>query len=276
VTRSSTPGAARSLVEQLDLDAAGAGIAAAHGGGKARGYGGHTAALALRAAYATVAEPLVVRQVGIEYLRPAEVQVPLHFDVTVLRDGRTTAHRLVRAEQDGRAVAVATIRFHRPAPRPADYHAHVPLGPDPERLDPGRSGPLDVRSTPHPDDPARQGTWIRPSERPLPGDARLHEAVLLYCTDVTVLWPALRIHGLDPAVHRHSSLGTVSHGVWFHRRTRVDEWLYYEQQTRSTSDGLCHAQSEVVAADGRLVASVVQTGVLTLPPDHEPQHEEGR
>jgi acyl-CoA thioesterase len=70
-------------------------------GGRSRGFGGHVAAVALAAAYATVAQGLSVHHVHVEFLRPAFTGRPLRADVGSFGDGRTIGRRFVEVAQDG-------------------------------------------------------------------------------------------------------------------------------------------------------------------------------
>jgi acyl-CoA thioesterase-2 len=52
--------------------------------------------------------------------------------------------------------------------------------------------------------------------------------------------------------------------MWWHRFSRVDEWLLYVQES-PTSAGACGlARGDVWTSDGRHVVSVVQEGLLRV------------
>ena len=52
--------------------------------------------------------------------------------------------------------------------------------------------------------------------------------------------------------------------MWFHRPFRADEWLLYDTDSPSASGALGIARGKIFSADGRLVVSVVQEGLLRL------------
>jgi acyl-CoA thioesterase len=98
----------------------------------------------------------------------------------------------------------------------------MPQGP---RNGTAEAGPLPVETetVSDPSDPSRQRAWIRSRERPLPADPRLHEAALLLMSDLTLLWPALLVHGFGRAEHRHTALVPLTLTMWFHRRAPADD-----------------------------------------------------
>jgi acyl-CoA thioesterase-2 len=52
--------------------------------------------------------------------------------------------------------------------------------------------------------------------------------------------------------------------MWFHRSFRADWWLLYAQESPIASGGRVFARGEVFTADGDLVVSVVQEGLIRI------------
>ena len=69
--------------------------------------------------------------------------------------------------------------------------------------------------------------------------------------DITLASPGMQAASLD-------------HAIWFHRPFRADEWWLYDQVSPSASGGRGLALAGVFAADGRLVATVAQEGLIRL------------
>jgi acyl-CoA thioesterase-2 len=111
-----------------------------------------------------------------------------------------------------------------------------------------------------PREQARHRVWIRAAAR-LPDDRVLHDAMLAYMSDVSLLHPVLVRHGvsftLDPIMG-----ASLDHALWFHRDFRADEWLLYDAQSPSASGARGLAFGRVFSADGALVASVAQEGLV--------------
>ncbi|QTI70920.1 acyl-CoA thioesterase [Gordonia polyisoprenivorans] len=226
----------------------------------ARGFGGHVGALALVAAYDAVPEAMTVRYAHIEYIGAAPLDVLPRFAVRSLQDGRTVARRFVEVTHGERLVAVATVAFHHRDAAGPEYQTVMPQAGSPQEAAIEISRPrVLIRA-----DEAGEGrflTWMRPEILPVADEPRLHEALLLYLSDLGILWPTLSVHGHDLGL-RKRALGTVAHSVWFHRRPRVDDWLLFEHTTPSTSSGLGHGEARIFARDGVLLATATQTGLL--------------
>jgi acyl-CoA thioesterase-2 len=244
-------------------DGVGAGIVPPTGGQPSRGFGGHVAALALVAAYQTVADGLSIHHLHVEFLRPARIGEPVTLDVRRFEDGRTIARRQVDVSQAGEpplATMVCTFNLRR-SDGP-DFQIPMPVVPRPEAVPVTRTDPVEVRRHGDSEDPARQVVWMRPAGRPIDAEQSLHDGVLLFMADYMILWPTLRVHGFDPEANRHVALGTVANTMWFHRAARADQWFLYDQRTPSTSTGLGHGEGRIFTRDGGLVASATQVGLL--------------
>jgi acyl-CoA thioesterase-2 len=53
--------------------------------------------------------------------------------------------------------------------------------------------------------------------------------------------------------------------MWFHRPARADQWLLYAQHSPSAQGGRGLGIGRMFTADGTLVATVAQEGMLRLP-----------
>jgi acyl-CoA thioesterase-2 len=111
-----------------------------------------------------------------------------------------------------------------------------------------------------PDHPALARVWLRAAGR-LPDEPLLHASVLTYASDLTLLGASLVPHGTfigAPGLQTAS----LDHAMWFHREFRADEWLLYDQVSPSASGGRGLATGRMFTRDGRLIASVVQEGLI--------------
>jgi acyl-CoA thioesterase-2 len=108
--------------------------------------------------------------------------------------------------------------------------------------------------------PPMQQIWMRANGE-LPDDPKLHQSVLAYASDFTLLDTALIAHGkllFDVDIQ----LASLDHALWFHRPFRADEWLLYVQDSPSASGARGFCRGSFFARDGRLVASAVQEGLM--------------
>ena len=59
-------------------------------------------------------------------------------------------------------------------------------------------------------------------------------------------------------------MASLDHAVWFHRPVRMDEWVLYDTTSPSASGARGLAIGSLFAADGPMLATVVQEGLLRL------------
>ena len=107
-----------------------------------------------------------------------------------------------------------------------------------------------------------QYTWMR-ANGTLPDDPKLHQCVLAYASDFTLLDTALVPHGkllFDTDIQ----LASLDHAMWFHRPFRADEWLLYAQDSPAASGARGFCRGSIYTRDGVLVASAAQEGLIRL------------
>jgi acyl-CoA thioesterase-2 len=104
--------------------------------------------------------------------------------------------------------------------------------------------------------------WLRASQT-LPDDPLLHVCAVTYASDLTLLDAVLLGSGL--AWDERTVTGaSLDHAMWFHGPFRADEWLLYVQESPAASGARGLARGQVFRRDGRLVASVVQEGLIRV------------
>jgi acyl-CoA thioesterase-2 len=105
-----------------------------------------------------------------------------------------------------------------------------------------------------------QMVWMRASG-PLPDALPLHQCVLAYASDFTLLDTALIAHG-RLMFDRDLQLASLDHALWLHRPFRADDWLLYAQTSPSGHGARGFCRGSVFTRDGLLVASVAQEGLM--------------
>jgi acyl-CoA thioesterase-2 len=249
-----------------------------------RVFGGQVAGQALVAAARTVEPSRPVHSLHAYFLRPGDPRVPIIYDVDRIRDGRSFTTRRVVAIQHGQPIFNLSASFHVHE-EGLDHRDAMPEGvPDPEtlptfqeRMKPWaekmgdwytRPRPIDVRhvdaprrADPRPR-PAAQRVWFR-ADGKLPDDPMVHDVVVAYASDMTLLDTIYLPHGLmwdDEGVMGAS----LDHAMWFHRTFRADEWLLYDQHSPSAHGARGLATGSIFRADGALAVSVVQEGLVRV------------
>lgn len=254
-------------------------------------YGGQVLAQALVAAQRTV-DPVgltrPVHSMHAYFLRAGDDTEPITFGVERLRDGQSFTARRVHAIQFDRPILTMAASFQLPATG-LDHAEPMPDGVPPPQSLPTlteryagltgdavrrwlRERPMDLRHVGAPSyveaGPDREPclrVWMR-SQEPIPAELdtpALHAAVLAYASDYSVLEPILRRHGrsfADPAL----TMASLDHAMWFHRPARVDGWLLNDLSSPSAQGARGLGQSRIYTADGVLVASVAQEGMIRV------------
>ena len=247
-------------------------------------FGGQVAAQSLVAAARTV-EDLRAHSLHGYFLRPGDPAVPVVFTVDRIRDGRSFTTRHVVARQKGRAIFNMSVSF-QVEEASYEHQLEMPDAPPPEalptwsewvskvidRLPPEvrtwapRPRPIDMRFVQLPTflggNPER-GTslvWFRVA-RPLPDDPFLHQCLLTYASDMSLLDNIVKPHGrsgpLGPLM-----IASLDHALWFHKTLHVDDWLLYVQDSPAASGGRGFARGTLFTRSGELVASVAQEGLM--------------
>jgi acyl-CoA thioesterase-2 len=252
-----------------------------------RVFGGQVAGQALVAAGRTVPPDRPVHSLHAYFIRPGDPSIPLVYTVDRTRDGRSFTTRRVAAIQHGRTIFTLSASFHHA--EPGFEHAEpMPQAPPPEQIernadrwaraiggdhprlnlspfDLRSAGPLSVEAE---RDPALKTTknlvWLK-VDGDLPDDPLLHVCLMTYVSDMTLLDTVLLAHGVSWADGRTTG-ASLDHAMWFHRSFRADRWLLYAQETPTAYGGRGLARGEVFTADGQLVVSVMQEGLIRTAP----------
>jgi acyl-CoA thioesterase-2 len=211
--------------------------------------------------------------------------VPIIYEVDRIRDGRSFTTRRVVAIQHGHAIFSMSVSFHveepglshqfemPDVPRPEDLPSEAefkekvwPLMPEAVRRYYERERPIELRPVEYkryigeaPQD-GRFHVWVRATGR-LPDEPAIHQCVLAYASDMTLLDAALIAHGRT-VFSDDIMAASLDHALWFHRPFRADEWLLYAQDSPSLAGSRGFARGLIFSSDGRLVASVAQEGLL--------------
>jgi acyl-CoA thioesterase-2 len=250
-----------------------------------RVFGGQVAGQALVAAGRTVPPDRQVHSLHAYFIRGGDPSIPIVYEVDPIRDGRSFTTRRVVAIQRGKAIFSLSASFQ--VAEPGIEHADaMPEVPDPDslptygelmentggKLAPERRipRPIDIRYITEPawvsresgPREARNQVWMKADGR-LPDDPLLHVCVLAYASDMTLLDAPLARHGVYWWLDNVKG-ASLDHAMWFHRPFRADEWVLYDCESPSASNARGLATGRFFAQDGRLIATVVQEGLLRI------------
>ncbi|MDP3591569.1 acyl-CoA thioesterase II [Phenylobacterium sp.] len=256
--------------------------------GPGRIFGGQVIAQSLLAAYETV-EDRICHSLHCYFIRPGDPRIPILFEVDRSRDGGTFTTRRVIAVQNGKQIFNLAASF-QVAEEGFEHQAPMPDVPGPEtyaaeadaqkakmlenaseemRRMMNRPRPIEMLGRdnygfgrkPKPGEP-KSDTWMR-AVAPIGDEARMHQVILAYASDMNLLSTAMRPHGVawqTPGLQSAS----LDHAMWFHKPSNFNDWHLYTQDSPSASGGRGFVRGAIYDAKGELVASVAQEGLMRL------------
>jgi acyl-CoA thioesterase-2 len=213
--------------------------------------------------------------------------VPIIYEVDRIRDGRSFTTRRVVAIQHGHAIFSMSVSFHGDEPG-LTHQATMPDVPGPDALPDDaelrksvlarmpepvrryyeRERPIELRPVEvdrYLGKKIADGkfhVWMRAVER-LPDEPAIHQCVLAYASDMSLLDTALAPHGRS--LFEKDFMGaSLDHALWLHRPFRADEWLLYAQESPNLNGSRGFSRGLIYRRDGVLVANVTQEGLVRL------------
>jgi acyl-CoA thioesterase-2 len=249
-------------------------------------FGGQVLGQALSAAHKTV-DGRVAHSLHAYFLRRGDMNAPIIYDVDRARDGGSFSNRRVVAIQHGRPILNMAASFQSPEDG-LEHCAQMPDVPPPDGLkdltavaaDISDKIPMKLRrfmtkERPfefRPVDPlsfdsrkklpASKSVWIRAVDR-LPDNRALHQNLLAYVSDFELLATSTLPHGLS-FTRGNVIMASLDHALWFHQDFRMDDWLLYSMDSPNASGARGFARGQLFTAQGQLVASTTQEGLVRV------------
>lgn len=249
-------------------------------------FGGQVIAQSLLAAYQTV-EDRACHSLHCYFIRPGDPSIPIIFEVDRSRDGGSFTTRRVVAIQHGQQIFNLAASF-QVAEKGFEHQSDMPQAPSPDEVEAdiaverrllkdlspeARASvyewPIEMRTVGGPDlahpqaGSAGQRVWFRAKD-PIPSDPHMHQVILAYASDMSLLSTSSRPHGVSWRTPGFQP-ASLDHAMWFHQPTDFNAWHLFDQQSPSASGGrgfnLCHIYR---ASDRALVASCAQEGLIRM------------
>ena len=241
-------------------------------------YGGLVIAQSLCAAMKTIdTEGHNIHSLHAYFILGGDPNEPVRYEVDRLRNGRSFSTRRVVARQSGGAILNLSCSFQRDEEGPDISTSAIPKGlkspEESKKIDWGIG--VDARLEHESTEPASHRVWTKYTG-PLGDTTEEHLAALAYLSDTNPMDAIVTAHPAHSLVADESSeltwddvymAASLDHAVWFHRAVRADQWLLFDlapQQIKGTR-GL--ATGDVFTADGELVATVAQQGLIRVRPE---------
>ena len=250
-----------------------------------RVFGGQVLAQALHAAYQTVPKDRFAHSLHGYFILGGNLDLPITYEVDIIRDGKSFTTRRVVAFQEGRAIFNMSASFQL-VQSGVDHQFSMPnyippekLLSDLEQLEVQNTDPeaynrfkkikpeviefRPVEKLTLRDDvnaPAESNYWFR-SKESTPFGLDLQHQLLAYISDYGLLRTATLPHkkelGQGPTFYT-----SIDHAIWFHRPFSLEEWLLYAMDSPSASSSRGFSRGTIFDRDGLLVASTAQEGLI--------------
>lgn len=254
-----------------------------------RVFGGQVAGQALVAAGRTVEAERATHSLHAYFLRPGDPTIPILYQVDRTRDGRSFATRRVTAIQHGKPIFALSASFVAPD-EGIDRGDVMPEVPPPlevptvlERIEKygsslsnediawmHRERAIEMRhidQREYLDNENKEPVnliWIRTADPIESAEPLLHQCLIAYASDMTLIDTAMRPHLEALKASTNVQIASLDHAMWFHRPCRADEWLLYAQESPSLSSSRAFTTAKLYRENGELVVSVAQEGLMRI------------
>ncbi|MGB5369425.1 MAG: acyl-CoA thioesterase II [Flavobacteriaceae bacterium] len=251
-----------------------------------RVFGGQVLAQSLHAAYRTVPEDRFAHSMHGYFILGGNLEVPITYEVDIIRDGGSFTTRRVVARQNGKAIFTMGASFQIKESG-VDHQITMPNLLLPEKLSTSLeqieeikdidnkayqrlkmvlpevfefksieriSSQLVKNSTPF------NHLWMRTKDK-LVADLPLQQQLLAYVSDYNILTTATLPHR-EQLNKGKTFYASIDHAIWFHREFDIQDWLLYTMDSPSASNARGFSRGSIFDRKGALVASVAQEGLM--------------
>ena len=249
-----------------------------------RVFGGQVLAQSLHAAYQTVEAGRAVHSLHSYFLLSGDLSLPIIYNVERVRDGGSFSTRRVVAVQKGRPIFILSASFQKEQAG-LDHQIDMPDVPPPHELltdvelieslkdtlpethrrytipRPMEFRPVETFDLVNPQSAVPfQHIWIK-AKGDFVTPLSMHHQILSYISDFNLLLTAMLPHR-STTTFEEVFFASLDHAMWFHRPFRTDEWLLFAMDSPSASNERGFTRGNFFTEDGKLVASVVQEGLI--------------
>ena len=250
-----------------------------------RVFGGQVLAQSLNAAYQTVPDDRFAHSLHGYFILGGNLDLPISYEVDIIRDGKSFTTRRVVAFQERRAIFNMSASFQL-LQKGVDHQNSMPnyippekLLSDLEQLEMQKTDPevferfkkikpdviefRPVEKLSLRDDlnaPAESNYWFR-SKESTRFEIALQHQLLAYISDYGLLRTATLPHKKELS-QGPTFYTSLDHAMWFHRSFSLDQWLLYAMDSPSASNSRGFSRGSIFDREGLLVASAAQEGLI--------------
>ncbi|QLB12894.1 acyl-CoA thioesterase-2 [Bisgaardia hudsonensis] len=252
-------------------------------------FGGQVIAQALSAAIQVVPKERKLHSCHAYFLSAGDSQLPIIYDVQILREGRSFTAVRVNAIQHNQSLCHITISFqleengfeHQSmmpnVGQPEDFISEKTIInklasyiPETIRDKFTAERPFNIHSkyinNPFQGSelPPEQYVWFKANGK-APLDQAIQQCLLAYFSDFHILLTALHPHqkGL---LEQGMKVATIDHSIWFHRSLDLNNWLLYAIESNNAFGARGLSRGQLFDQQGRLIATTQQEGLIRYTP----------
>ena len=250
-------------------------------------FGGQVLAQAIHAASRTITNGRVLHSMHSYFLEAGKLDLPISYNVSIVRDGGSFSVRRVTAHQNETTIFILSASFHK---EETGYSHQIDLNKDikpPEELLSWTDiynqfkdflpkhvksfleieRPVEFKPTviPNPLEPKNlqpfSDVWFK-----LKGDVSTlnlatKQEILTYVSDYNILVSALNPHA-SVAHWGNTQTASLDHSMWYFRDFDFNDWLLFSMESPSASNARGFARGHIYTRKGELIASVAQEGLM--------------
>lgn len=250
-----------------------------------RTYGGQFLGHLIMAAGKSLKFPLPIQSIAAHFIRGGDVDSPIRYEVTKLREQKKIANILVTAKQKDQVLCTGLIGFMPQNEERIEHSIPMPQVPsasevpdlshwlegyeqslslfvkEPKRVDWRYVNPPSWVQRTRGEFLDYNQVWIKGMGE-LPEDPLIHSAVLAYASDTTIIDSVLTRNKISWGVERIITF-TVNHNLWFHEPINFNRHLLYCTTSPVSHGGRAISSGQIFdPVSQRAVASASQECVV--------------
>ena len=250
-------------------------------------FGGQVLAQALSAANKSITNNRVLHSLHAYFLEAGNLELPIRYLVTVMRDGGSFSTRRVTALQGEKTIFILAASFHKEEkghehqipfkstikqpeelmswddmlvqfgdflPKKMKYFLEIerPIEFKPTLI----VNPLDQKNLePYSD------VWFKVKGNVTGFSLPLKQQILTYISDYNILNSTLYPNA-SIANFGNTQMASLDHSMWFFREFDLDDWMLYKTESPNAFGSRGFARGNIYSRTGELIASVAQEGLM--------------
>jgi len=250
-------------------------------------FGGQVLGQALSAADKSIANNRVLHSLHAYFLEAGNLELPIRYLVTVMRDGGSFSTRRVTAKQGEKTIFILAASFHKKEKGHEHQIKFESTIKQPEELLswddmllqfgdflPKKmkhfleiERPIEFKPTfivnpiDQKDLPPFSDVWFKVKGNTSGFSLALKQQILTYISDYNILNSTLYPNA-STANFGNTQMASLDHSMWFFREFDLDDWMLYKTESPNAFGARGFARGNIYSRTGELIASVAQEGLM--------------